>query len=402
MDTVIGRETTLRDNSGSVSRTMSEDVSLGRFDDVSGYLRTLTWINLFLAAQLVVGLTYAAVVDANTPNVHYYFIPFIWITISALAVWYTRPVTRSFKYVAIAASVAIAYFLVILYLSGMVMPIRSIAEPGPSGLVVEWDRPLGWSPIVDYTGSWVSVRLIPYQVIGYLALSYLLYTAVLNISSSIYTGVVGLVTCPGCAAPVLAPLLAGAAGTSSAFVFMVNYTHEIATVLFVLAVGLLYWQPTLDEFSHAFSTRLRALTGGVAVAVAGLHLFHPTLGLPRLLEYVQLGTLYDPRPLLFTLSGLAIFVGIVLVATDFVDVPNRHLYALGIGLVLAYLIGYVAWHTVLEHGAFWPHIEAHGHHDQGVLETVVAHLLDDVHALASKTTEVVLLVLLVVLYRRER
>ena len=140
---------------------------------------------------------------------------------------------------------------------------------------------------------------------------------------------------------------------------------------------------------------LRASAGLLAILVAWLHLLHPEYGTQRLLLYVELGTLYDPRPPLFVLSGLAIFVGVVLA---FYDVYRRPIYLAGIALMLTYLLGYVAWHTVLNHGAFWPHIEPHHHHDVGVLESMVDHLRADVIALVSKTAEVTLLAVLFVLY----
>lgn len=136
-----------------------------------------------------------------------------------------------------------------------------------------------------------------------------------------------------------------------------------------------------------------------AFFVAGVHLLHPELGIPRLVEHIQLGTLYDPRPLAFTVSGLAILAGIAVV---FLEIAKRRVYLLGIGLMLVYLLGYVAWHTVLEHGGFWPHIEAHGHAEMGVLETVVDHMLDDYRDLVSKLSEAILLALLVVLSEVDR
>lgn len=136
----------------------------------------------------------------------------------------------------------------------------------------------------------------------------------------------------------------------------------------------------------------------LAAVVAGVHLLHPQLGGPRLLVHLQVGTLFDPRPIAFVLSAFLILFGIMLVYNR---VLVRLVYVGGIVLMLTYLFGYAAWHTVLEHGAFWPHIEAHGHHDAGVFEIIWIHLVDDTIAMASKLLEAALLVLLVVLYRVE-
>ena len=139
---------------------------------------------------------------------------------------------------------------------------------------------------------------------------------------------------------------------------------------------------------------LRVCAGALAVLVAWLHLLHPEYGYDQLLRYVEFGTLFDPRPPLFVLSGLAILAGVVLVLTD---VSKRPVYLFGTALIGTYLLGYVAWHTVLDHGAFWPHIEPHHHETAGLVESMVDHLQADTIALVSKAAEVVLLLLLLAL-----
>ena len=143
----------------------------------------------------------------------------------------------------------------------------------------------------------------------------------------------------------------------------------------------------------------RYAAAALAFVVAILHLFHPQFGFTRLVLYVQVGTLYDPRPLAFTLSGLAIVAGVLLV---FNGITKRPVYLAGIGLMVTYLVGYGAWHTVLDHGGFWPYIEPYGHHEMGTIAVIVDHLRHDWLALASKGAELALLSLLVVLYRLDR
>ena len=148
----------------------------------------------------------------------------------------------------------------------------------------------------------------------------------------------------------------------------------------------------LDDRHTRFA---RVCTGALAILVAWLHLLHPEYGYEQLLRYVEFGTVYDPRPPLFVLSGLGIFAG---VALFFKGVAKRPIYLLGIALTGTYLLGYVAWHTVLDHGAFWPHIDSHHHEDVGLVESVIAHLRADLIARVSKAAEFVLLVFLTVLY----
>ncbi len=133
----------------------------------------------------------------------------------------------------------------------------------------------------------------------------------------------------------------------------------------------------------------------LAIGVALIHLMHPTLGGPRLILHVQVGTIFDPRPLLFTLAGFLIMFGIVLASQG---VLERAIYAGGVVLMLALILGYGAWHTILDHGAFWPHIHGHGHTEVGGLELIWLHLREDGIAMVSKLFEVGLLGVLVVLY----
>lgn len=144
---------------------------------------------------------------------------------------------------------------------------------------------------------------------------------------------------------------------------------------------------------------LRMFGGVLALIVALLHFLHPQLGFQRLILHFELGTLFDPRPLVFTLAAIAIAIGIIFVYNDFLVRP---IYVLGILLMLIFIIGYGAWHTVLDHGGFWPHIPAHGHPDQGFIEIIGNHLQADRWALTSKVAELALLVVLVVLTAVDR
>lgn len=141
---------------------------------------------------------------------------------------------------------------------------------------------------------------------------------------------------------------------------------------------------------------IRYLAAFFAAMVALIHLLHPRLGVPRLIQHVQVGILADPRPLLFTISGIAIIVGIALVRSRTLV---KAVYGLGVLLMVAYIGGYVAWHTVLDHGAFWPHIHGHGHAGIGFVESLLLHATGDTIGLVSKFYEVLLLTLLAILLK---
>jgi len=141
---------------------------------------------------------------------------------------------------------------------------------------------------------------------------------------------------------------------------------------------------------------LRRLAGVLAAAVAGIHLYW---ALPVAVQQLQFGILHDPRPAAFLLATMAMLMGVLLVVQGFDPLP---VYIGGIVLMLVFLVGYAAWHTVLDHGAFWPGRPAHGgHSDLGPIRLVAAHLQDDSLAFVSKIAETALLAVLSVLTVRE-
>lgn len=141
--------------------------------------------------------------------------------------------------------------------------------------------------------------------------------------------------------------------------------------------------------------RLRYLAGGLALFTGVVHLLHPSQGGVALLVYADAGYLGDPRPLAFTLGAFALISGVLLGYNGF---AGRALY-LGGGVVTGlFLLGFVVWHTLLDHGAFWPHLEPNVHGGNPLM-VAVEHLLDDPLALVSKLSELALLAVLVTLLR---
>ena len=145
---------------------------------------------------------------------------------------------------------------------------------------------------------------------------------------------------------------------------------------------------------------LGSIGAALAFLVAGIHLFHPSRGFPRLVTILLTGSpsllLNDPRPVVFVLSALAIVLGINLVL---LGVARKPIYVLGMILVATYVVGYFAWH-LSGHGGFLPGREPL-FHGLGPVEAVVAHLTTDRLAALSKLAEIALFAVLVVLYRRE-
>lgn len=133
-------------------------------------------------------------------------------------------------------------------------------------------------------------------------------------------------------------------------------------------------------------------------------------------EYLTSIVFERPRALAFVVSSLAIGGGIVAAARGYLD--RRTAYQLAIVAMLTYLFGWVAWHTVLDHGFVLSGApatdDAHSH--GGILGTLYSHYAEPLLAtfgaatseggsartllgIISKTLELAALVCLVVLLR---
>ena len=141
--------------------------------------------------------------------------------------------------------------------------------------------------------------------------------------------------------------------------------------------------------------RLRYVAAALAAVVAVTHLYW---ALPRLARQLHYGTVPDPRPAAFLLAVFAMVLGASLVVQGF---DPRPIYLGGMVLMAIFIAGYAAWHTVLDHGGFWPGRHAHGH-DAPFLSVVYSHLVDEPLELVSKIAEAALLIVLGALYARER
>ncbi len=212
-----------------------------------------TRFNLLFAIQLFAGLAFAYRTGDMGSRLTYFFIPFIWTTVSIWVIWHTRPAQARRLFQILAAVISFAYLLILLYLTGILGPsVQHLSQlTGPHGVGLTWGRSLGWSPVLIYTGEWITLTLVPYQTIGLIALSYLVYDALLDFARSAIGGIVGIAACPACVGPLFAPLLLGGSSGSSLVLLLGVYGYEIATVLFIIAVGILYYRRWVSKlFLH--------------------------------------------------------------------------------------------------------------------------------------------------------
>lgn len=205
---------------------------------------TLAWIALVCTTEFLLVAGYVVGLDVQVRDWTLFVVPFVWINVALWALVRTTPSPASARKRRLALAVAGGYFLVLAYAGGLVGPAHGHAT---SFSVELWDIPPGWSPAVLYNGSVLSLALLPYKVVGYLALAYLVYATAVDASNALVGGVVGLLSCVSCSFPIIAGIATGIVGSGGALAVVATESgYLLSTVVFVVTVALLYWRPTLD------------------------------------------------------------------------------------------------------------------------------------------------------------
>jgi hypothetical protein len=195
---------------------------------------------LFAEALLVVG--YVELTGSRVLEPRYLVYPFVWLNVAgaAVALRWREPKPGNGRAKLLAGVVAVLYLGVLLAIDG------TLAFPGGGGgLSAYWRLPPGWGPLLMYDGTFVRVAVVPFKVIGYVGLAYLLYASTLETVSNTLSGLLGLVSCVGCTAPVAATVVASIFGgaTGAAISSTTAWAYDLSTLVFVLAVAILYFRP---------------------------------------------------------------------------------------------------------------------------------------------------------------
>ena len=199
---------------------------------------------LLVNVQLVAVALYYSFSGLRLTEPRYVLFGLLWINAGLLAVrGRSIPSGIPFRTRRRALAVATAYFGVLAVTGGLV----GTGVEGAGGLRVAWLTP-GWGPALVYAGSIVSFVLMPAYVVGYAALAYLVYAALLETTRSAVGGVLGLLSCVSCTWPVVAAVgatLVGGAGFLSTSAMQLSY--DLSTAVFLATVALLYWRPGFGE-----------------------------------------------------------------------------------------------------------------------------------------------------------
>ena len=201
---------------------------------LAGTRRARGWAALIVLEALAVWAYFALTPD-GPGSLRYVVYPFIWINAGLYAALRASPSPGSRRHRWLGIGVAVAYFLLVMAVPGNVGPGAADAL----SVRVVWYVP-GWGPLVAVSSPWVRLYLVPFEVLGYAALAYLVYANALGLARGTLSGALGLVTCVGCTVPVLVPLvglLGGPATSLSTTAYAFSY--DLGTAFYLLTLGLL-------------------------------------------------------------------------------------------------------------------------------------------------------------------
>lgn len=200
-----------------------------------------------LGIEFVVVWMYLLATQTTLTEPRYVLYSFVWINLGILAISRTRPSTRRFRMRAPATILAGIYLFVLLTLGGLLQ--LGLFQPLNSGMEfrISWVTP-GWGPIVVFRNSLIQTVVVPFKLVGYFSISYLLYARLLDTTKGVISGMLGLVSCVGCTFSLLVPLLG-----ASTFSTVAWLSWDLSTLVFVLTIGLLYWS---DELGASLARRV--------------------------------------------------------------------------------------------------------------------------------------------------
>lgn len=178
-----------------------------------------------------VGLVFAYLVRTDTvvQSTRHLLYPVAWVVLSVylVAAFQRRgPNPRS----RFAVGIAVGYFFLLAAVGATV----GVGD-GTTSTSLVWATP-GWGPILLYSAGPIQGALVPFELIGYAALSYGVASAVAASSRGVLAGLVGVFTCIGCVLPVVAAVVGLFGGAAAAQPATTSY--GLATAVFAATIAL--------------------------------------------------------------------------------------------------------------------------------------------------------------------
>lgn len=208
----------------------------------------LPWLLAAIVVETILVVGYFVATPATVLDPRYVVYPLVWINVGLWAVVRTPLPRGSGRAKLIAGVLSIGYFVLLAWLSGLVgvhtheyLP-RGLYRVGQGSI-----GSIGWGPRIAFVADAFYLYFIPYKVIGFLSLSYLVYTTLLEATDAALSGAIGVFACVSCAFPVFSSFAAGLLGPSAFIAAVYQVSVDLSTLVFVLAVALLYWRPELTS-----------------------------------------------------------------------------------------------------------------------------------------------------------
>jgi hypothetical protein len=196
---------------------------------------------VLVAAELLALGTYFAFSPNTVLAPRYVLYPFVWIDVALLAlVTVDRPRATGRRRL-LALGVAVGYLVLVAWLDG------TVGAGTGTGTVRVLALPPGWGPALLYDGV-LQLALLPFKVVGYAVLAYLVYGLVVDVAGSgLLGGAVGLLSCVSCTLPLAAAVVSGLVGGTVGLAATGTWSYDLSTLAFVVSVGLLAWRPSVGS-----------------------------------------------------------------------------------------------------------------------------------------------------------
>jgi hypothetical protein len=207
-------------------------------------VRTLLYGAIVANTLVLLAVAYLLVSGITATEPRYVVYGLLWVFVGIVVLWKAEPAPTDGRTRRRAAAVAVGYFAALAVAGGLL----TLPEAGAGWGVRVVPLPPGWGPAPVLSTPYVVIGLVPARVVGYLALSYLVYATVIDAVGSAVSGLLGLLSCVSCTWPVIASVATGVVGGGSAVASVaLGLSYDLSTAVFLVTVGLLYWRPTVDD-----------------------------------------------------------------------------------------------------------------------------------------------------------
>jgi hypothetical protein len=207
-------------------------------------VRTLLYAAIVANTLVLLAVVYTLFAGVTTAQPRYVVYGLLWVFVGVVVLWKADPAPTDRRTRRRAAAIAVGYFGALAVAGGLL----TLPEAGTAWGVRLVPLPPGWGPAPVVSTPYVVVGLVPARVVGYVALSYLVYATVIDATGSAVSGLLGLLSCVSCTWPVIASLVTGVVGGGSAAAAVaLGFSYDLSTAVFLATVALLYWRPSVGE-----------------------------------------------------------------------------------------------------------------------------------------------------------